>query len=319
MAVQKKTLKKTTKTVVKKSSTGTKRVKKNAVAKKKAPVKKKPAVDKKKMPAKKIVTAKKKTQIKKKPAVAKKSAPVKKKMSVKKTVTAKKKTPVKKKTATTKKELQKKKGAGKPTTSENKAKKSTLELIKAIKARDIETHKNDTANAASGTKKTRAAAKAQAKAKPVKRKPLPIVPPMQKAIEIIVPSSKDSKKKRRISFKKKDLKIFRGELLLMREHFTGQTDSMKHDALQRDDEVNPEEDGTDAFMRLQALNQMNDQQHIVADIDEALTSIEKGTYGACEMCDCLISKLRLKARPFAKFCVKCKSNMERSNRFKKPR
>jgi DnaK suppressor protein len=94
---------------------------------------------------------------------------------------------------------------------------------------------------------------------------------------------------------------------------------MKHDALQRDDEVNPEEDGTDAFMRLQALNQMNDQQHIVAEIDEALTAIEKGTYGICEMCECLISKPRLKARPFSKFCIKCKAEMERSTRRNKKR
>jgi len=202
--------------------------------------------------------------------------------------------------------------------AKNAAKKSTLELLKAIKARDIETNKNAKSKS-TGTKKTPSSKKCISRTKPKKAKPLPIVPPMQEAVEIVVPSSVKRKNKRRACFKKKDLDKFHRDLLIMRDHFTGQTDSMKHDALQRDDEVNPEEDGTDAFMRLQALNQMNDQQHIVADIDNALASIDKGTYGGCEICDCLISKPRLKARPFAKFCFKCKSEMERANRFKKIR
>jgi len=219
-----------------------------------------------------------------------------------------------KKSAVAKKDLVKS-TAGKKT---GKGKKSTTELLKAIKARDTETQENNApgpfqADPAGNpiSEKMKTSAK--------RRLPLTIVPPMQKAVEIIAPSSSSKKKVRKFSFSQKDLASFRSELLVMRDHFAGQTKSMKHDALQRDDEVNPEEDGTDAFMRLQALNQMDDQQHIVADIDMALNAIEKGTYGTCEMCDCLISKLRLKARPFAKFCVKCKSEMERLNRFNKPR
>jgi len=217
-----------------------------------------------------------------------------------------------------KKAAPKKAALTKATQAKNAAKKSTLELLNAIKARDLETHKTAKSKS-TGTKKAPSLKKSASRTRPRKAKPLPIVPPMQEALEIVVPASVKRKNKRRASFKKKDLDQFRCDLLIMRDHFTGQTDSMKHDALQRDDEVNPEEDGTDAFMRLQALNQMNDQQHIVADIDNALAAIDKGTYGGCEICDCLISKPRLKARPFAKFCIKCKSDMERANRFKKIR
>ena len=45
----------------------------------------------------------------------------------------------------------------------------------------------------------------------------------------------------------------------------------------------------------------------VQEIDEALTRIEDGTYGACERCHQAIPKPRLKALPFARLCVACKS------------
>jgi len=293
------------KPVAKKSSTekksAVKKIKslKTAVAKPAAAAK--PAAGKKLVATKKVAT-KKNAPVAKAPA---------KKSALKKNAPAAK--------APAKKSVPKKKSIKKPEDPKKASKKTTSELLKAIKARDIETHSAKAPAKDSGASKKNLTAKTAARAKPKKRKMLPIVPPMQKAVEIVISSTKEKKKRNRPSFNKKDLNLFRSELLTMRDHFTGQTFAMKHDALQRDDEVNPEEDGTDAFMRLQALNQMNDQQHIVADIDMALTSIEKGSYGSCEMCECLISKPRLKARPFAKFCVKCKSEMERSNRFNKPR
>lgn len=228
--------------------------------------------------------------------------------------------PVAKKTAvkTTTKKAPAKKTAAKKTPERKKAAKKTAkttsELLKAIKARGKETDKKTGDKPA---QKTKSATARPARKKAAAKKPIPIVPPMQKPVEIVVGSPKPQAKKSRAKFSKSALDIFKKELLQMRDHFTGQTSAMKHDALQRDDEVNPEEDGTDAFMRLQALNQMNDQQHIVSEIDEALGSIEKGTYGICEMCGCLISKLRLKARPFSKFCVTCKSEMELGGRRKK--
>ncbi|MFO7937163.1 MAG: TraR/DksA C4-type zinc finger protein [Kiritimatiellia bacterium] len=227
----------------------------------------------------------------------------------KRTVAAKKKTAIGKSTAG--------KSSPKGKADNLKKGKSTSELLKAIKARDMETHKQEE-TAVRKTRKPKAATKGKAAKKPVARpKPLLIVTPMQKPVEIVASSRKRKSTKRRAKFSKASLEKFKKELLFMREHFTGQTDAMKHDALRRDDEVNPEEDGTDAFLRLQALNQMNDQQHVVIDIDKAIAAIDEGTYGVCEMCGSLISKRRLKARPFAKFCVSCKEKMERGPYHKK--
>ena len=45
----------------------------------------------------------------------------------------------------------------------------------------------------------------------------------------------------------------------------------------------------------------------VDEIDHALAKIEAGTYGNCERCGQPIPKARLKALPYARLCVGCKS------------
>jgi len=46
-------------------------------------------------------------------------------------------------------------------------------------------------------------------------------------------------------------------------------------------------------------------------IDEALLRIEEGEYGICEECEEEIPLGRLKAMPFARHCVRCKSDLEK--------
>lgn len=46
-------------------------------------------------------------------------------------------------------------------------------------------------------------------------------------------------------------------------------------------------------------------------IDEALLRIDEGDYGICEECDEDIPLGRLKAMPFTRHCVKCKSDLEK--------
>lgn len=46
-------------------------------------------------------------------------------------------------------------------------------------------------------------------------------------------------------------------------------------------------------------------------IDEALLRIEEGEYGVCEECEEEIPLGRLKAMPFARHCVRCKSELEK--------
>jgi DnaK suppressor protein len=45
----------------------------------------------------------------------------------------------------------------------------------------------------------------------------------------------------------------------------------------------------------------------VEEIDDAMRKIDRTTYGACERCHQPIPKARLRALPFARLCVACKS------------
>lgn len=45
-------------------------------------------------------------------------------------------------------------------------------------------------------------------------------------------------------------------------------------------------------------------------IEEALVSLEEGTFGLCAECDEEISEKRLEALPFARHCIKCQSRLE---------
>ena len=69
--------------------------------------------------------------------------------------------------------------------------------------------------------------------------------------------------------------------------------------------------GTDNFDREFALNLVSSEQDALYEIDEALQRVDAGTYGACEACGKAIEKARLKALPFARMCIHCKSEAEK--------
>jgi DnaK suppressor protein len=115
-----------------------------------------------------------------------------------------------------------------------------------------------------------------------------------------------------VKFSEKDMQTFHRELMALRDRLAGQVGKMRQAALRRDDEVNPEEDGTDAFDRLFTLERAGSDQEIIFRINESLQAIAEKTYGICECCGGLIEKPRLQALPFAKNCVTCQSEMERN-------
>jgi DnaK suppressor protein len=51
------------------------------------------------------------------------------------------------------------------------------------------------------------------------------------------------------------------------------------------------------------LTEKNKQ--LLIDVEDALSRIDSGAYGKCEICSSDISIERLKALPFAKKCIKC--------------
>ena len=58
------------------------------------------------------------------------------------------------------------------------------------------------------------------------------------------------------------------------------------------------------------LRMRDREKRLMLKITEALARIEEGTYGVCEVCGGEISMKRLKARPVATHCIRCKNKME---------
>ena len=52
-------------------------------------------------------------------------------------------------------------------------------------------------------------------------------------------------------------------------------------------------------------------EHVLGDIDAALTRIQDGTYGTCTNCGKPIPEERLEARPWATLCIGCQRERER--------
>ena len=53
---------------------------------------------------------------------------------------------------------------------------------------------------------------------------------------------------------------------------------------------------------------------LLAKINQALTRIEEGEYGTCEVCGEYIGNRRLEARPVATRCIRCKEEQEKKEK-----
>jgi len=53
------------------------------------------------------------------------------------------------------------------------------------------------------------------------------------------------------------------------------------------------------------------EKNILKEIEIALSKIEKGTYGICELCGKEINEKRLKYIPYARYCIECQKKQDR--------
>jgi RNA polymerase-binding transcription factor DksA len=63
--------------------------------------------------------------------------------------------------------------------------------------------------------------------------------------------------------------------------------------------------GTQSFDEEVTLTLLENEEQIIEDINGALARIEQGTFGRCEACRKKISAERLRAVPYARYCVRC--------------
>ena len=61
----------------------------------------------------------------------------------------------------------------------------------------------------------------------------------------------------------------------------------------------------------QVLDFLKIAQRALHEVNRALEKIDKGNFGKCEVCEINIDKKRIKAKPWARFCSKCRKTFER--------
>lgn len=121
-----------------------------------------------------------------------------------------------------------------------------------------------------------------------------------------------------------DLDTYRKMLLEKRQEIVGTVSTMEGEALHqtRSDAsgdlsmmpIHMADIGTDNYEQEFTLGLIANERHLVKEIDEALLRIENGTYGVCEATHKPITKARLKAKPWARYCLEYKLSQEQGRR-----
>ena len=68
---------------------------------------------------------------------------------------------------------------------------------------------------------------------------------------------------------------------------------------------------TDNYDREFSLELASNERERLYEFDDALKRIDDGTFGVCEDCKSLVTKVRLKAVPSARLCLKCQERREK--------
>ena len=254
-----------------------------AAAKKSPPPKKKATVAKRAAsPKKKAVPAKKKAAPVRKPAAAKKkaapakkkSAPAKKKAApVRRPAAAKKKAPAKKKAAPVKK------------------------VAAAKKAAPAKKKADSSAPATAPAAKT-----APAKATPAAKAAPPKVP-TRPARGPYASEPKFLEEQRNFLLEERD--VYQHQAADLKAEAESLALEREPGDVQFDEESG--EGGTVAVDRERDLTLSAQALATIEEIDIALAAIEDKSYGSCEICWQPIPKARLRALPYARLCVSCKS------------
>ena len=122
-------------------------------------------------------------------------------------------------------------------------------------------------------------------------------------------------------FLKKDLKEFKKIVLKKKEEILDDFQHISNDTLRKSQkEASGDISGytyhmadvaSDNYDREFSLGLASNEKKFLNELDEALNRIEDGTFGICNDCKSQITKIRLKAVPSARLCIKCQQKKEK--------
>ena len=123
---------------------------------------------------------------------------------------------------------------------------------------------------------------------------------------------------------KKSLKFFKELLLKKKAELSKGIEHIAKDALktsQRDAtgdlsgySLHMADMATDNYDREFSLGLATNEQKILDRINDALEKLDDHAFGLCEVCGKKISKVRLKAVPYAELCVPCQQKQEKKKK-----
>jgi len=114
-----------------------------------------------------------------------------------------------------------------------------------------------------------------------------------------------------------EIKKFKATLLKKLTEILGNVTSMESEALRRDRSdlsnmpIHMADLGTDSYEIDNIIGLVDSERKILVEINDALNRIEDGTYGICQGRGEQIPKQRLKAIPWARYCVTCATLLEK--------
>jgi len=110
-----------------------------------------------------------------------------------------------------------------------------------------------------------------------------------------------------------DLEAARRMLLKMRDEVLKEVQQANQASLELGQDGVPDigDLSANTYSRDVLLNLSENQRQKIRDIDAALERVEAGEYGVCMRCEEEISPRRMEVRPFSRYCVECKSDVEK--------
>jgi DnaK suppressor protein len=112
---------------------------------------------------------------------------------------------------------------------------------------------------------------------------------------------------------KKTIAKFKKILLKEREQIAGEVKQIVESSNEMgQDGIQDIGDEAANIYNKQVLLSLNENERLrLQEVDESLYRIENETYGICEVCGEPIGLKRLEVRPVAKYCVPCKTKLEK--------
>ncbi len=113
---------------------------------------------------------------------------------------------------------------------------------------------------------------------------------------------------------------FRKRLLIMKRRLRGDLSELADEALRpvggeasgslSDVPLHLADLASENYEQETTLDLIENEDRSLAEVDDALARIEQGTFGRCENCHREISRERLEAVPYARYCIRCARELQ---------